>query len=251
MSQSNGAVAARSSEFALLEPVRGVRGGPCGLSAFSSVADVGRRGSPDFPERPEVICSSPVLIGRSFPMPDIPGSTPSTHLVLVLIGEDRPGLLEQVARCVMEAGCNLEDSRMSVLAGFCCISMSVSGNWKTLGKLESQLPRLESDTGLSVTARRGQREEAGTPAMAYSVDVVALDQPGIVHALAGFFTSRGVNVRDLHTRVFRAQQTGARMFAANMIVDIPADQHLASLRGDFLDFCDELNLDGVLDPIKA
>ncbi len=184
-------------------------------------------------------------------MPEFPGSTPTTHLVMVLIGPDRPGLLEQVARCVMDAGCSLEDSRMAVLAGFCCISMAVSGNWKTLGKFETQLPRLEADTGLNLVARRAPPEESAPPSMAYSVDVVALDQVGIVHALAGFFTSRGVNVRDLHTRVFRAQQTGTRMFAANMVIDIPAEQHLASLRGDFLDFCDELNLDGVLDPIKA
>jgi glycine cleavage system transcriptional repressor len=184
-------------------------------------------------------------------MPEFPGSTPNTQLVMVLIGPDRPGLLEQVSRCVMDAGCNLEDSRMSVLAGFCCMSMAVSGNWKTLGKLESQLPRLEADTGLSLVARRAQPEETAPPVMAYSVDVVALDQVGIVRALAGFFTSRGVNIRDLHSRVFRAQQTGTRMFAANMVIDIPAEQHLASLRGDFLDFCDELNLDGVLDPIKG
>lgn len=170
---------------------------------------------------------------------------------MVLIGPDRPGLLEQVSRCVMETGCNLEDSRMSVLAGLCCINLAASGNWKTLGKLESQLPRLEADTGLSLIARRAPPEQAAPPVMAYSVDVVALDQVGIVHALAGFFTSRGVNIRDLHSRVFRAQQTGTRMFTANMVIDIPAEQHLASLRGDFLDFCDELNLDGVLDPIKG
>lgn len=184
-------------------------------------------------------------------MSDVPGSTPATQLVIVLIGPDRPGLLEELSRFVMGAGCNLEDSRMSVLAGFCCINMAIAGNWKTLGKLESQLPRLETDTGLALIARRAQPAEAAQPAMPYSVDVVALDQVGIVHALAGFFTSRGVNIRELHTRVFRAQQTGTRMFSANLVVDIPADQHLASLRGDFLDFCDDLNLDGVLDPIKG
>jgi len=184
-------------------------------------------------------------------MSDVLGTTPATHFVLTLIGEDRPGILERVTRVVMETGCNLEDSRMSVLAGFCCISMAVRGNWKTLGKLEGQLGRLEQESGLSLMARRGQPDESPLPAIAYSVDVVALDQVGIVHALAGFFTSRGVNIRDLQTRVFRSQQTQARMFTANMIIDIPAEQHLASLRGDFLDFCDELNLDGVLDPIKA
>lgn len=178
-------------------------------------------------------------------------ATPATHLVMILMGEDRPGLLEQVTRIVMETGCNLEDSRMAVLAGFCCMNLSVRGNWKTLGKLENQLARLESDTGLNVMARRSQPEDAVLPAIAYSVDVVALDQVGIVHALTRFFTQRGVNIRELHTRVYNAQQTQARMFTGNMIIDIPADQHLATLRGDFLDFCDELNLDGVLDPIKA
>ncbi|WP_043739854.1 glycine cleavage system protein R [Thioalkalivibrio nitratireducens] len=184
-------------------------------------------------------------------MSDSQGAVPATHLVMVLIGADRPGLLEQVARFAMDAGCNLEDSRMSVLAGVCCISMAVSGNWKTLGKLESRLPRLEADTGFSLIARRVQPGEAPGQAMPYTVDVVALDQVGIVHALAEFFTSRGVNIRDMHTRAFRAQQTGTRMFSANLVIDIPAEQHLASLRGDFLDFCDDLNLDGVLDPIKG
>jgi glycine cleavage system transcriptional repressor len=93
-------------------------------------------------------------------MSDLPGSTPANHLVMVLIGTDRPGLLEQVSRSVMETGCNLEESRMSVLAGFCCMNLAVSGNWKTLGKLESQLGRLETDTGLTLIARRAQPEEA-------------------------------------------------------------------------------------------
>ncbi len=184
-------------------------------------------------------------------MSDLPASTPPTHLVLAFLGADRLGLLEQVARAVMETGCNLEDSRMSVLMGICSISMAVSGNWKTLGKLEKQLPRLEVETGLSLILRRGQPEEGAPPTMAYSVDVVALDQVGILHALTEFFTSHQVNIRDLHTRVFKAQQTGARMFSANIVIDIPAEQHLATLRGDFMDFCDELNLDGVLDPIKG
>jgi glycine cleavage system transcriptional repressor len=184
-------------------------------------------------------------------MSDQPGAMPTTHIVLALIGPDQVGLLERVARTILEAGCNLEDSRMTVLSGFCCIHLACSGNWKTLGKLESQLPRLERETGLAVLSRRASATLESEPAMAYSVDVVAVDQPGIVRALAGFFTQRGVNIRDMQARVYHAQQTSTRMFAANLVVDLPVHQHLAALRGDFLDFCDELNLDGVMDPIKA
>lgn len=184
-------------------------------------------------------------------MSDSSGVMPTTHIIFSLIGPDRPGLVEEVAKTIFESGCNLEDSRMTVFFGFCCMHLACSGNWKTLGKLESYIPRMERETGMALISRRSNAEVDVEPGMAYSVDVVALDQPGIVRALSGFFTQRGVNIRDMQTKVYRAQQTGTPMFTANLVVDLPVHQHLASLRGDFLDFCDELNLDGVMDPIKA
>ena len=184
-------------------------------------------------------------------MADVVGGGPHTHLILSLMGPDQAGQVAGVTAVVADAGCNLEASRISILGGYCCMALSVSGNWKTLAALESRLQRLEAEMGLTVVARRGPLPESGEAAMPYAVDVVALDAPGLLNALADFFTHRGVNLRDVQTRVYQAQHTGARMFSANMVVDIPAGQHLASLRGEFMDFCDELNLDGVLDPIKA
>lgn len=184
-------------------------------------------------------------------MAEVVGAGPHTHLILNLTGPDRAGLVSGVTAVVADAGCNLEASRISILGGYCCMALSVAGNWKTLAALESRLQRLEADLGLVVVARRGPLAQPEEPAMPYAVDVVALDAPGLLNALADFFTSRGVNLRDVQTRVYEAQHTGARMFSANMVVDIPAGQHLATLRGEFMDFCDDMNLDGVLDPIKA
>ncbi len=184
-------------------------------------------------------------------MAEVVGAGSHTHLILNLIGPDQPGLVAGVTRLVADTGCNLEASRIAVLDGYCCMALSASGNWKTLATLETRLERMEEEVGLVVVARRGPLTESSQPAMAYAVDAIALDAPGLLHALADFFTSRGVNLRDVQTRVYTSQQTGARMFAANMVIEIPASQHLASLRGEFMDFCDELNLDGVLDPIKA
>jgi glycine cleavage system transcriptional repressor len=36
-----------------------------------------------------------------------------------------------------------------------------------------------------------------------------------------------------------------------MTLDVPADTHIATLREDFLEFCDHLNLDAVIEPIKG
>lgn len=67
------------------------------------------------------------------------------------------------------------------------MALSASGNWKTLATLEARLERLEAELDLAVTVRRGPLDESSQPAMAYAVDVVALDAPGLVNALADFF----------------------------------------------------------------
>jgi glycine cleavage system transcriptional repressor len=41
------------------------------------------------------------------------------------------------------------------------------------------------------------------------------------------------------------------MFAVHMTVGIPADMHIAALREEFMDYCDGLNLDAVLEPLKG
>ena len=45
-------------------------------------------------------------------------------------------------------------------------------------------------------------------------------------------------------------QTGADMFSAQITIGVPADMHIAALRDDFLEFCDHLNLDAIMDPMK-
>jgi len=40
------------------------------------------------------------------------------------------------------------------------------------------------------------------------------------------------------------------MFALHMTVGIPADSPIASVRAEFLDFCDDLNLDAMMAAVK-
>ena len=41
------------------------------------------------------------------------------------------------------------------------------------------------------------------------------------------------------------------MFSVRMNIGIPADIQIAVLRDEFMDFCDSLNIDAVLEPFKG
>jgi len=175
----------------------------------------------------------------------------SKQLVIAALGEDRPGLVDKISGWILESGCNIADSRMMVLGGEFSVLLLVSGNWNNLAKLEDQLDQVQEKLGMVLTIKRTESKTPGGEFLPYAVDVVALDHPGIVHNLANFFSRRSINIQDLSTTSYAAAHTGTQMFAVHMTLDVPADTHIASLREEFLDVCDQLNLDAVIEPVKG
>ena len=151
---------------------------------------------------------------------------------------------------VLACGGNIEESRMTTLGAEFATLMLVSGNWHTLDKLERDLQKLGKDDDLTVTVRRTDARPTKNDRMPYAVDVVSLDTPGIVFSLASFFASRNIEIADVATRRYAAAHTGAPMFAVQMAVNIPSSVNLAQLRDEFLELCDRLNLDAILEPVK-
>src|SRR3989337_113359 len=83
----------------------------------------------------------------------------------------------------------------------------------------------------------------------YVVEVVAADKPGILFQLADFFDRQGITIESLHCSRYRAMQTGADMFSAQVTIGVPATMHIAGLRDDFLAVCDPLKPAATLKPL--
>jgi glycine cleavage system transcriptional repressor len=172
-------------------------------------------------------------------------------IAICAIGNDRTGLVYDLTRVVVDCGGNILESRMTALGNEFAMLMLVAGNWHTLAKLEAELAKLAEASGLTISSRRTEQRPARTDMVSYTVDVVCLDQPGVLHALAGFFSSRGIDIGDITTRTYNAAHTGAPMFSVYMVVHVPTRIHIAALREEFMDLCDNLNLDAILEPLKA
>ena len=104
---------------------------------------------------------------------------------------------------------------------------------------------------LVITTKRTGERESDEQLLPYGVDVVSLDHPGIVHSLASFFSDKQINIEEMSTSTYAAPHTGTPMFSVRMSIGIPANIHIAALRDEFMDFCDSMNLDAVLEPIKG
>ena len=172
-------------------------------------------------------------------------------LVITASGQDKVGLVENLSSRITESGCNIEQSRMAVLGGQFALIMLITGPWHALSKLENVMAAIGAQLGLTIIHQRTQKRALAQPLIPYHVDVVAMDHPGIVHKLASFFSRSGINIEELQTDTYPAPHTGAPMFSVSLTVGIPAGTHIPRLRDDFLDYCDDLNLDATFEPLQG
>ena len=113
-----------------------------------------------------------------------------------------------------------------------------------------RLSRLEREESLKLVWYRTGAKVVQSNLLPYIVEVVAADKPGILFQLADFFDRQGITIENLQSTRYRAMQTGAEMFSAQVTIGVPANMHIAALRDDFLEFCDHLNLAAIMDPMK-
>lgn len=171
-------------------------------------------------------------------------------LVITAIGADRPGIVDDLSQILLDNNLNIEDSRMSVLGGEFAIILLVSGNAKAIQQVQDQQQSLEQTLQLNLLIKSTAGRIAAENTIAYEINVEGMDHPGIVNRLARFLSQHSINIEDLETESYPAAHTGTPMFAVDMTVDIPSHLAIDKLKDDFLELCDELNLDAHFAPIE-
>ncbi len=168
-------------------------------------------------------------------------------LAVTAIGPDRAGVVRDLSQAVAAAGGSIRESRMITLGAEFAVLMLISGNWHTVSKIQGQLEALQKQSNITITVRETRARQAENAAP-YMVDAVTLDQEGVLYGLSNFFASRGLEIAEVNSRRYNAPHTGAVMFSVQMTINIPRSVHLASLREEFMEYCDEHNLDAVIEP---
>ena len=81
-------------------------------------------------------------------------------IVLSLLGSDRPGIVDEMTKVILECGGNIDESRMTALGKEFAMLLLVSGNWHTLNKLEASLDKLAADNDLTITLKSASMNPA-------------------------------------------------------------------------------------------
>ena len=154
----------------------------------------------------------------------------NTSIVLTVIAEDRPGLVELLAQTVNQHGANWLESRLARLAGKFAGVVLLEAPSEQVDAMLADLDGL-TERGLRVHAERTGEEDdpaAGLPRL--DLELVGHDRPGIVRAVSEALARARVNVDRLTTERTNAPMSGERLFRATAQLRLPADLDAAQLR---------------------
>ena len=174
-------------------------------------------------------------------------SSNSKQLVISAIGSDRPGIVNELSQLIVQNNGNIDDSRMTVLGGEFAIILLISAAVGELDKIEQILNQQAASLKLNIISKRTTDDALPEKRMPYIVEVLAMDNPGIVYKLADFFSSQNINIQSMQTDRYPAPHTGTQMFAIEMVIAVPQTIIINDLRDDFLDLCEDMNLDASIE----
>lgn len=173
------------------------------------------------------------------------------HLVVSALIENSQTIIPAFSRISKVSGCSIIDSRFLVLGQHTSAMLFLSGTWDAIAKVENMLQKFEQEhRDVQLQFKRTGLTSQDGESMPYAIDVVGVDKKGVIFEIADFMSANDLVIQEMSSNNYQATQTGAKMFSLHMTINMPLDISIASVRSDFIDFCDRLNLDAIMEPVK-
>jgi len=168
-----------------------------------------------------------------------------TSLVLTIIGDDKPGLVEQLSDRILATGANWEESRMARLGGKFAGLLRLTVERDRADALVTELTKLET-VGLSVVVEQSSELDAGSY-RTVRLELLGNDRPGIVRDISRALAHHRVNIEELETDVTSAPMSGEALFRARVELGVPATVTTEMLRDLLEALAGELMVDVMLE----
>jgi len=171
---------------------------------------------------------------------------PDTYLILTAIGDDRPGLVEELATAISLHGGNWLESSMAHLSGKFAGIVKVAIPAVAVEPLKDALAKL---SGLKVSAAAAAAEKSAPAGRRLTLNLVGHDRIGIVKEVSQVLAHYAVNVEVLETRTSSAPMSAEILFHCEAELLAAADFNARALKSELERLSDDLMVDITLGEI--
>jgi glycine cleavage system regulatory protein len=163
-------------------------------------------------------------------------------IVLTIIADDQPGIVQTVSEVLNRHGGNWTRSSMSSLAGQFAGILLASVPADQVEACVADLRKLESQ-GLHITTNVSGESTDDDKTNTYVLDLLGNDRPGIVNEVTTLLARHNVSVHELQTTVESASMGGGKLFKASAQLVVPESVDTNVLVSEFEELANDLMVD--------
>jgi glycine cleavage system transcriptional repressor len=174
------------------------------------------------------------------------------QLTITALGSDQINFIAEILPAVRDCNCNILEIRSSHLGKSAAAYLLVQGNWNQIAKFENTLDNIQKRLERKIhTLRPDQKDKDKVKdCVPYSLETISLDKDNVVESITSFLFDRDITIEEITGSSYQAPYIQSLVFSTKFVILIPPQLPLLSLREEFLDFSDQLNIDAILEPIK-
>ena len=163
-------------------------------------------------------------------------------LVLSVVGDDRPGLVDDISGVVESHGGNWERSQMARLGGKFAGIVQVSIADQDAEALRDALSALGHDGVLQVSVDRTGVAPVPTRRR-FVLHLVGSDRPGLLHSVSTALAAVRASIEELTSDTVAAPMSGDPLFQATVTVALPGSVGIETIRTELEALADRLMVD--------
>ncbi len=141
-------------------------------------------------------------------------------VIVMAIGDDRPGLTQSLADAIVEAEGNWLESHFATLGGKYVGSVLVELPEGGVARLKDAAHRMDA-TGFHVSVQTAADDGEAIGGEPLRFELVGKDRPGIVREVAAALAALGVSIDELETATEEGAMFGGTLFRTQARILVP------------------------------
>lgn len=172
------------------------------------------------------------------------------QLAITVLGNKSNDFIVETLTAVSACQCSVQELRTANLTQTTAVYLLIDGNWNHIAKLEGLLDAIAKRLMMQISFSRPETDVIVQPGVPYTLETISMDKKDLLLAVASFLVEHGIFIEEITASRHQAAFFNNMVFSSKFILLVPDDVRILSLREEFLDFCDNLNIDAILEPMK-
>ena len=172
------------------------------------------------------------------------------QLAITVLGNRTNDFVSEILSAASVCQCSVLELRASSMTQITALYVLIDGNWNHIAKLEGMLDAVAKRLAMQISFLRPETEVSMAEGVPYTLETISMDKKDLLFAVTAFLIERGIVVEEITASRHHAAFFNNTVFSSKFILLVPENVRILSLREEFLDFCDNLNIDAILEPVK-